>query len=174
MKSKRNQGITLIALIISIIVLLILVAISISTIIGENGILTKVNDAKKETEREAVKEKVQIAVLGSYGTDGEIDAKELIKNLGNLEGINQNTIPNNPEKFFPWEVTVDDYKVIITEEGKVIKVIVESKTNGGEENPPVDDEPAIPGELVIERNKTYTNQGTAIIPVGFAIVPRMR
>ena len=54
MKTKeakaRNNGITLIALVVTIIVLLILAAVSIATLTGENGILTRANDAKTETE----------------------------------------------------------------------------------------------------------------------------
>jgi len=38
-KKKNNKGITLIALVITIIVLLILAAISVATLTGENGIL---------------------------------------------------------------------------------------------------------------------------------------
>ena len=47
---KEEKGITLIALVITIIVLLILAAVSIATLTGENGILTRANDAKTETE----------------------------------------------------------------------------------------------------------------------------
>ena len=46
----REKGITLIALVITIIILLILAAVSIATLTGENGILTRANDAKTETE----------------------------------------------------------------------------------------------------------------------------
>ena len=46
----KENGITLIALVITIIVLLILAAVSIATLTGENGILTRANDAKTETE----------------------------------------------------------------------------------------------------------------------------
>ena len=42
---KKAKGITLIALIITIIVLLILAAVSIATLTGENGILTRANDS---------------------------------------------------------------------------------------------------------------------------------
>ncbi len=38
---RTNKGITLIALVITIIVLLILAAVSIATLTGENGILRK-------------------------------------------------------------------------------------------------------------------------------------
>lgn len=48
--SKQNKGITLIALVITIIVLLILAGISIATLTGENGILSKADTAKKQSE----------------------------------------------------------------------------------------------------------------------------
>ena len=47
---KKERGITLIALVITVIVLLILAAVSIATLTGENGILTRANEAKTETE----------------------------------------------------------------------------------------------------------------------------
>ena len=53
LRNKRkinNKGITLIALVITIIVLLVLAAVSIATLTGENGLLTRTNDAKTETE----------------------------------------------------------------------------------------------------------------------------
>ena len=49
---KENEGITLIALVITIIVLLILAGITIATLTGNNGILTKTNEAKEQTEIE--------------------------------------------------------------------------------------------------------------------------
>ena len=50
-KLRFNQkGITLIALVITIIVLLILAGVSIATLTGQNGILTRAQDAKEQTE----------------------------------------------------------------------------------------------------------------------------
>ena len=48
--NNTSNGITLIALVITIIVLLILAGVTIATLMGDNGILTKANDAKRETE----------------------------------------------------------------------------------------------------------------------------
>ena len=59
-KSKYQRGITLIALVITIIVLLILVAVSIATLTGENGILTKANEAKVENSHAEVKEALRL------------------------------------------------------------------------------------------------------------------
>lgn len=47
---KKDKGITLIALVITIIVLLILAGVSISMLTGENGIINKATGAKENTE----------------------------------------------------------------------------------------------------------------------------
>ena len=79
-KNMRNKGITLIALVITIIVLLILAAVSIATLTGENGILTRANDAKEQTEVADEKEAVQLAYAGAVaekkGT-GDVTASDL-------------------------------------------------------------------------------------------------
>ena len=67
---KRNQkGITLIALVITIIVLLILVGISISMLSGDNGILNKAVQAKDATRGGEVQETVTLAVANNTGVD---------------------------------------------------------------------------------------------------------
>ena len=60
----RNRGITLIALVITIIVLLILAGVSIATLTGENGILTRAQDSKEQTEIAGEKEEIQLAYTG--------------------------------------------------------------------------------------------------------------
>ena len=61
---KASNGITLIALVITIIVLLILAGISISMLSGDNSILQKATDAKNNTERTSVIEQARTDVLG--------------------------------------------------------------------------------------------------------------
>ncbi len=53
---KQNKGITLIALVITIIVLLILAGISLATLTGNNGILTKADTSQEETRGATVEE----------------------------------------------------------------------------------------------------------------------
>ena len=48
---KNQKGITLIALVVTIIILLILAGISIATLTGENGLLNKANVAKEESKK---------------------------------------------------------------------------------------------------------------------------
>src|SRR5699024_6629716 len=61
--AKEKNGITLIALVITIIVLLILAGVSIATLTGDNGILTRAQEAKNKTE-EAQKDEENI--VSSY------------------------------------------------------------------------------------------------------------
>ena len=67
-----------------IIVLLILAAVSIATLTGQNGILTRANYAKTSTEIAEEKEKVELSATGALaeGLGGEIDIEKLRAELG--------------------------------------------------------------------------------------------
>lgn len=60
---KKENGITLIALVITIIVLLILAGVSIAILTGENGILTQAQNAKNKTEEAAKQEEAALKEL---------------------------------------------------------------------------------------------------------------
>ena len=64
-KFKKQKGITLIALVVTIIVLLILAGVSIAMLTGNNGILTQGKRAKEETTVGHEKEAVQMAYAGA-------------------------------------------------------------------------------------------------------------
>lgn len=57
---NRNNGITLIALVVTIVVLLILAGTSISMLSGDNGIITQANNAKLENRGATVEERVNL------------------------------------------------------------------------------------------------------------------
>ena len=57
----KNRGITLIALVVTIIVLLVLAGISISMLTGQNGILNRASEAKEKTEIASVDEQRKLA-----------------------------------------------------------------------------------------------------------------
>ena len=61
-KKNFNNGITLIALVITIIVLLILAGVSIAMLTGDNGILTQANKSQVSTIEGNVQEAVKLAV----------------------------------------------------------------------------------------------------------------
>lgn len=70
---QTNNGITLIALVITIIVLLILAGVTIATLTGDNGILTRASQASEENTHATVYESLLLEVTNYYTE----------KNLGN-------------------------------------------------------------------------------------------
>lgn len=87
---KNKNGITVIALIITIIVLLILAGVTIQTLTGDNGIITKVEKSKEKTEIASEKEKIQLAYIAiskldlGYCTIGTELERELNKGNNNV------------------------------------------------------------------------------------------
>ena len=83
-KFKNNKGITLIALVITIIVLLILAGVSIAMLTGNNGILTQAQRAKNETENA---QKNEEGVLDNYAQyiEGSTNGGTLTTVTGNEE-----------------------------------------------------------------------------------------
>ena len=87
MTKQMNNGITLIALVITIIVLLILAGVSIATLTGENGILTRASDASRESEIASVREQAQLDISNwiagkmENGEDATVDTWEDIKTI---------------------------------------------------------------------------------------------
>ena len=63
MKMKKNAGITMISLAVTIIVLIILAGVSISMIIGDNGIITQAQRAAKETANATIASEEQMNAL---------------------------------------------------------------------------------------------------------------
>lgn len=71
---KNQKGITLIALVITIIVLLILAGVSIAMLSGENGILTQATKSKTETIKSEQIERTNLALDSCYSKilDGKL------------------------------------------------------------------------------------------------------
>ena len=91
---KKERGITLIALVITIIVLLILAGVSIAMLTGQNGILTQAQNAKQATENKSAEEKVKLAVMGARADDGTLTVGKLITELANYGGtVEGDTLP---------------------------------------------------------------------------------
>ena len=72
---RKEKGITLIALVITIIVLLILAGVTIAMLTGDNGILTKTNQAKTNTSKGEAADKINMALNAEYAnilSDGKM------------------------------------------------------------------------------------------------------
>lgn len=80
LRKEDNKGITLIALVITIIVLLILAAVTIVTLTGENGILTKANEATQRNNQSKAEEEVKLAI-------GSLQIEERQRTIGQDEKI---------------------------------------------------------------------------------------
>ncbi len=112
---QKERGITLIALVITIIVLLILAAVSIATLTGENGILTKANKAAEAQKKAEVEEKVKVEVLGSYDDDGKFQMETLKENLEKHLGVT--SITDNADGSISF--VLDGYDVTVKTDGTV-------------------------------------------------------
>ena len=79
---EREKGITLIALVITIIVLLILAAVSIAMLTGENGILKKASTAKERTLEAQYEEELNMCILEMQTDElGTLTMEKIIKKL---------------------------------------------------------------------------------------------
>ena len=97
---KNTKGITLVALVITVIVLLILASISISTISGDNSLLNRAGKAKEDAERAELeevlnKEYVKLETKSKYNSVANLDdAVEAVKNQGyddKIVGVAENS-----------------------------------------------------------------------------------
>ncbi len=91
MKINSNEkGITLVALVVTIIVLLILAGVSLSLVLGDNGIITRTQDAVNKNDEATAREQVAMAWAGVV-TDGlatgEIEAENVNKYLSDSADV---------------------------------------------------------------------------------------
>ena len=86
---KNQKGVTLIALVITIIVLLILAGVSIAMLTGDNGVLTQANEAKVTNIEGRVEEEINLAVQAAKLAAESATAKDsgyaAASNLGDVK-----------------------------------------------------------------------------------------
>ena len=89
---KKQNGITIISLVVTIIVLIILAGVSINLVLGENGIVTKAKEAKKAQTIAETKEKIGTEILAAQIEATERNEElehsqisDIISNYGNLQ-----------------------------------------------------------------------------------------
>lgn len=107
MKNLNKKGITLIALIITIIVLLILAGVSIATLAGDNGILIKASETKKNNSHATVKDAISLAYSEyqiEINTSSSKKVKELTKvastEIVKIQGKEENSLGKKTMSFF--------------------------------------------------------------------------
>lgn len=117
MKSTKQNGITLIALVITIIVLLILAGVSIATLTGQNGILTRATDAKNVQADATVKEAIallwneyQLEIKSSNNERVKESTKIASTEITKIQGEEANYLATTASSF--WEFLLTDKEVI--------------------------------------------------------------
>ena len=125
----RNQrGITLIALVITIIVLLILAGVSIAMLTGQNGILTRANQAGTATNTASNEEIVKLAISNIlteyYAGDSTLNITNTTS--GSLEittyGLEDAILQVSPDADLK-SVTVDSTNLVVEfNDGQKVKV----------------------------------------------------
>ncbi len=119
-KVRREKGITLIALVITIIVLLILCGVVIASLTGDNGVLSISNKAKIQNDREETMERIKIEVLASYDEDGKYNIDIAKKNIE--KNLDISTIVKEDKSLI---ITYKNNKFKVSEDGQVY--IVENR-----------------------------------------------
>ena len=129
MKKLNQRGITLIALVITIIVLLILAGVSIAMLTEQNGILAQAQKAKTTTDNKSAEEKVKLAVMAarSQSETGALEADKLVTEVTTNYGGQAETTAGG----FPVTVTIDGKSFTVSSTGEV------TATGDSTPNPPV-------------------------------------
>ena len=89
MKGRKiaAKGITLIALVVTIVVLLILAGITIGTLTGDKGIVNEANLAKKQAEIVALEEQIEAAILIAKQKYREPTLEQVIAEIEKIDTV---------------------------------------------------------------------------------------
>ena len=139
-KYNKNNGITLIALVVTIIVLLILAGVSISMLTGQNGILKRATEAKNTTEVASEKEGIQMAVTTSQMSSANytsIKKDGLQSELNSYFGKEKTTLEDNKDGSYTVTMNNSKRKYTIEDDGSIIEGVYD-KWNGTDSKEPTE------------------------------------
>ena len=145
-----NAAITLIALIITIIVLLILAGVTLNMVMGKNGIFGKANNAKNKSEVAQYEEELRMCVLelqtdaAANGTTFNMDTikNKLVEKVKELENTTEIEFPTEESEtrlegtYKGYEFYIDDkYAAHIGEKSTGISLITSIDPSGWTQGP---------------------------------------
>lgn len=122
---ETEKGVTLIALVITIIILLILAGVSVTTLTGEKSIINQATNTGSSAQRESIIEKIEADLLKEKMKTGDTPTKNELKAIIEQNGYNEGTLDDNSfvtkdggytinyDEIIGWEdyITIDDLKV---------------------------------------------------------------
>ena len=122
---KENKGVTLAALVITIIVMLILAGVTIGTVVNEGGVI---DISKKEAARydaEVIRKSLNFAVLSAIKAgNGTITEDNLNKYLIDQFGDGKYTLTSNVDPV-GFKVTIDTHEFVTTLDGEITELVPE-------------------------------------------------
>ena len=179
---KDKRGITLIALVVTIIVLLILAGVSVSMLTGQNGILTNAAKAKENTEAASDLEFLQTRayeavtnyyVKGQTGSENEYILEELGKVSGVETSVSQGTVKYNGKTYDISEIigNTSEQKAIEKEKG-LKQVTAATATDAADKQilSSTDSDGNAKVRMIIVEENTDNTTIKAVIPSGFYYV----
>lgn len=119
---KKNGGITLVALVVTIVVLLILAGITITYVMGNNSIFQKALDAKIQTEIERLRERIEI-IQSDWWIDKKLDPTVTLDDFWKRL-MDDNIITSKDDIEGPEKNGDNDIYLLDTTEGYIVEVII--------------------------------------------------
>ena len=159
-----SKGITLIALVITIIVLLILAGVSIAMLTGDNGILTQATEAKKANTEGAEKEQIQLAMQSlkmkkqADNVSTQVTPAELQKQLED-DGAKNVTVESGESDSLVVKYADSKNEYTVNQNGKIV---------GNGQTPGTPDEPG----TETGGNLPSTADTTPFLPTGATVVEK--
>ena len=108
---NNKKGITLIALVVTVVVLIILAGVSINAVLGDNGIIKKANQAASVTKEAEVKEAINRTILEFYLTNDYETLEDFLKAKaedGSIDSVTKNADGTLTVKKGDYSVTVEN------------------------------------------------------------------
>ena len=108
---NNKKGITLIALVVTVVVLIILAGVSINAVLGDNGIIKKANQAASVTKEAEVKEAINRTILEFYLTEDYETLEDFLKakvTEGKIDSVTKNADGTLTVKKGEYSVTVEN------------------------------------------------------------------
>ena len=108
---NNKKGITLIALVVTVVVLIILAGVSINAVLGDNGIIKKANQAASVTKEAEVKEAINRTILEFYLTNDYATLEDFLKAKaedGSIDSVTKNADGTLTVKKGEYSVTVEN------------------------------------------------------------------
>ena len=140
-KDRKNQekyakGVTLIALVVTVIILLILAGISIYMATKDNGLIENTNDAKVKTEISAYREELEVIHIDELSKLKNYETQTFLERYA--EAVKKDAMFKNAQ-----EVSIDETNeivIVVTEEGYRFEISAERViyVGGGDGAPEID------------------------------------